>query len=151
MADNTQLNVGTLGDTLGTDDIGGIKYQRIKLIFGPDGTNRGDVEEANPLPVEIATTSAQFPTVASVQSIAGSVTALTLFATTSSRVGVCIWNDSASRLYAKIGQGASTTLFSFKIAPYGYWEMPPNGWGGAISGVWEVATGSAYCSQWSYS
>lgn len=151
MADNTTLNVGTLGDTLGTDDIGGVKYQRVKLIFGPDGVNRGDVEQANPLPVQIATPTNTFPTVASVQAISASVTSLTLFATTSSRVGASIWNESSSRLYVKVGQGASTTLFSFKIAPYGYWEMSPKGLGGAISGVWEVATGSAMCSQWSFS
>ena len=151
MADNTTLNVGTLGDTLGTDDIGGVKYQRVKLIFGPDGVNRGDTEQANALPVQIATPTNTFPTVASVQEISASVTALTLFATTSSRVGACIWNESGSRLYVAIGQGAATNRFSFKIAPYGYWEMPPKGWGGAITGVWEAATGSAYCSQWSYS
>ena len=158
MSDNVVLNPGALGDTLGADDIASAKYQRIKLIFGPDGVNRGDVEEANPLPVKIATTSASavFATtqyamanVSSVTSIAGGVTALTLFATTTTRQGACIWNESASRLYVKLGQGVTTTLFSFKVAPYGYWEMPPNGFGGAISGVWEVATGSAMLSSWS--
>ena len=160
MSDNTTLNVGTLGDTIASDDIGGIKFQRIKLIFGPDNVNRGDVEEANPLPVKIATTSASavFATtqtalanVSSVTSIAGGVTALTLFATTTTRQGACIWNESASRLYVKLGQGVTTTLFSFKVAPYGYWEMPPKGYGGAITGLWEVATGSAMLSSWSYS
>ena len=151
MADNITLNAGSLGDTLGADDIASAKYQRIKLIFGPDGVNRGDVEQANALPVQIATLTDTFPTVASVQAISASVTALTLFATTSSRVGATIWNESSSRLYVAIGQGAATNRFSFKIAPYGYWEMPPKGWGGAISGVWEAATGSAYCSQWSFS
>ena len=160
MSDNTTLNVGTLGDTIASDDIGGIKFQRMKLIFGPDNVNRGDVEEANPLPVKIATTSDSavhattqyaMANVASVQSIAASVAVVTLFATTSTRQGVCIWNESASRLYGKIGQGATTVLFSFKVAPYGYWEMPSNGFGGAITGLWEVATGSAKCSQWSYS
>lgn len=51
MADNTLLNTGTGGDTIATDDIGGVKFQRIKLIYGPDGTNSGDVDVANPLPV----------------------------------------------------------------------------------------------------
>jgi hypothetical protein len=51
MADNTILNVGTGGDTVGTDDIGGIKYQRVKLIIGADGVNDGDVASGNPLPV----------------------------------------------------------------------------------------------------
>lgn len=51
MADNTTLNAGVGGDTIATDDIGGVKFQRIKLIHGADGTNAGDVSAANPLPV----------------------------------------------------------------------------------------------------
>lgn len=54
MADNTVLstNVGT-GDTIATDDIGGVKYPRTKLVIGADGTNDGDVSSANPLPVDL--------------------------------------------------------------------------------------------------
>lgn len=51
MADNTTLNTMSGGDTYGSDDISGVKYQRIKLIHGADGTNDGDVSNANPLPV----------------------------------------------------------------------------------------------------
>lgn len=51
MADNTILNAGTGGDTLASDDISGVKFPRIKLIHGADGTNDGDVSNANPLPV----------------------------------------------------------------------------------------------------
>ena len=51
MADNTVLNSGSGGDTLATDDIGGIKYPRSKLVIGADGTNDGDVSSANPMPV----------------------------------------------------------------------------------------------------
>lgn len=51
MADNTTLNVGTSGDVIGSDDISSVKYQRIKLIHGVDGTNDGDVARTNPLPV----------------------------------------------------------------------------------------------------
>lgn len=50
MADNTLLNTGTGGDTIATDDIGGIKYPRSKIVIGADGTNDGDVSSANPLP-----------------------------------------------------------------------------------------------------
>lgn len=52
MADNTTLNVGTAGDVIATDDISGVKFQRIKLIHGADGVNAGDVSKANPLPVQ---------------------------------------------------------------------------------------------------
>ena len=57
MADNTLLNVGTGGDTIATDDIAGVKYQRVKLVYGPDGTNSGDVDVADPLPVFLVDTT----------------------------------------------------------------------------------------------
>lgn len=50
MADNTTLNAGTGGDVIGSDDIGGVKFQRVKLIHGADGVNAGDVAEGNGLP-----------------------------------------------------------------------------------------------------
>jgi hypothetical protein len=50
MADNTTLNPGTGGDVIASDDIGGVKYQRIKTGFGADGSY-ADVSETSPLPV----------------------------------------------------------------------------------------------------
>lgn len=56
MADNTQLPIpATAGDVIAADDIGGAKYQRIKLIHGADGVSAGDVSTANPLPVDVGT------------------------------------------------------------------------------------------------
>jgi hypothetical protein len=52
MADNTTLNTGTGGDVIATDDIAGIKYQRVKITIGADGTSDGDVASTNPLPIE---------------------------------------------------------------------------------------------------
>lgn len=51
-ADNITLNAGTGGPSLAADDIAGVHYQRFKLIFGPDGTNEGDVSSTNQLPVQ---------------------------------------------------------------------------------------------------
>lgn len=51
MADNVLITPGS-GDTIAADDIGGNKYQRIKIVHGADGTNDGDVSDANPLPVK---------------------------------------------------------------------------------------------------
>ncbi len=53
MADNTVINVGTGGDTIATDDIGGIKYPRGKITLGADGVDDGDVSSANPLPINV--------------------------------------------------------------------------------------------------
>ncbi len=52
MADNTELNAGTGGDTIASDDIGGIKHQRVKVEHGADGSAT-DVSAASPMPVEI--------------------------------------------------------------------------------------------------
>ncbi len=49
MSDDVTLP-GT-GADVATDEIGGKHFQRIKLVHGADGTNAGDVAEANPLPV----------------------------------------------------------------------------------------------------
>jgi hypothetical protein len=53
MADNTQLNENsTPGDIIATDDIGGVKHQRVKVQYGPDGSAT-DVTETTPLPVTV--------------------------------------------------------------------------------------------------
>jgi hypothetical protein len=50
MADNTVLNSGSGGDTIATDDIGGVKHQRVKVEYGTDGVAT-DVNASTPLPV----------------------------------------------------------------------------------------------------
>lgn len=66
MADNTQLNPGEGGDIAAADDIGGVKYQRVKLTLGDDGVNGGDVSAANPIPSADATAQA---TLAAIQTL----------------------------------------------------------------------------------
>lgn len=53
MADNTELNSGSGGDTIATDDISGVKHQRVKVQYGADGSAT-DVSDSNPLPVDDA-------------------------------------------------------------------------------------------------
>lgn len=57
MADYVTL---TTGENVAADDIGGVVYQRVKLIHGANDTNAGDVAIANGLPVQPAT-GAAFP------------------------------------------------------------------------------------------
>lgn len=62
MADNTTLPVPTTsGDVIATDDIGGVKFQRVKLTLGADGVNNGDVSASNPVPVTLSGASATMP------------------------------------------------------------------------------------------
>lgn len=79
MADNTTFNAGSGGDTIGSDDIGGVKYERAKLIHGVDGTNNGDVAKANPLPVIITNTGrTELRFYAITSSLAAAETAVTI-------------------------------------------------------------------------
>jgi len=58
MADNTQLEqaVAPLGDIIATDDIGGVKYQRVKPTVGADGVAQ-DVHDGRPMPVKAGMTT----------------------------------------------------------------------------------------------
>ena len=53
MADNVTITPGS-GASVAADDIGGVLYQRVKLIEGADGVNDGDVSSSNPLPTQEA-------------------------------------------------------------------------------------------------
>jgi hypothetical protein len=61
MADNTTLDPGAGGDTIATDDVGGIKYQWVKLADGTDGSgtkiSSGGGAEAGALRVTLASDS----------------------------------------------------------------------------------------------
>ncbi|MGH8595150.1 MAG: hypothetical protein ACREXT_00675, partial [Gammaproteobacteria bacterium] len=51
MADNVGYSSGT-GISIAADDVGGVFYQRVKVVLGTDGTVLGDVDVTNPLPVQ---------------------------------------------------------------------------------------------------
>lgn len=64
MADNILVTEGA-DKTVAADDIGGVLFQRVKLVLGIDGTNDGDLSSANPLPITSSTlaTSAKQDTI----------------------------------------------------------------------------------------
>ena len=51
MADNIAVTPGA-GATVAADEVGGVKFQRIKLALGADGVNDGDLSSSNPMPVD---------------------------------------------------------------------------------------------------
>lgn len=57
MADNVAITPGA-GATVAADDIGGVLYQRVKPVFGVDGSAT-DVSASNPLPVTGPLTDAE--------------------------------------------------------------------------------------------
>ncbi len=54
MTDNTELNSGSGGDIIATDDILGVKYQKIKTVYGADNSYT-DVTTSSPYPVSLDT------------------------------------------------------------------------------------------------
>ena len=103
MADNVTLNSGSGGDSVGADDISGVKYQRVKLIHGVDGTNEGDIATSKPLPVQIINTGRtekRYYAVAAATGTTGTETAITLTAssgTSATTTGVSFAVTSAKR------------------------------------------------------
>ena len=87
MADNTTLNAGTGGDVIATDDIGGVKYQRVKVAFGADGSAT-DASATSPLPVNLIDDSAVYRLVIPPQAVGASKVYCDLFNATGSGVTV---------------------------------------------------------------
>jgi len=83
MADNTTLNTGAGGDVIATDDIGGVKYQRVKVTFGVDGA-AADVTAAVPLPTQVINTSRTFIHLWAIAAAAGTTTTETAITLTRS-------------------------------------------------------------------
>lgn len=58
MADNTTINAGSGGDVIASDDIGGVKYQRVKVGAGADGSY-ADADATHPIPVQVGDSAGQ--------------------------------------------------------------------------------------------
>jgi hypothetical protein len=97
--------------------------------------------------VNIGEVSIAAPNIATVTNVTSSATAVTLLAAYAARVGALIVNNSTSKLYVKLGTGASTTSWSVAIEAGGYWEMPRRYYTGAITGIWATANGDAHVTE----
>lgn len=86
MADNTLLNLGVGGDTIATDDIGGVKHQLVKVEWGVADTAT-PVSAANPMPV-VQTGTLNVGTVSTVTAVTGITNALPAGANTIGAVNI---------------------------------------------------------------
>lgn len=147
MADN--ITLATHGGTIviGADDISSVYYQRVKLIFGGDGTNSGDVSSTNPLPAKELR-----PGAAAVTSVNDTASSTTLLASNSARLGATFFNESTSTLYLKCGATASVSSYTVQIGPNGYWELPQPAYTGVIDGIWSAdASGAVRITEFTLS
>lgn len=84
-----------------------------------------------------------------VTSVSDLDTVQTLLASNTDRKGFSIHNDSTAILYVKLGSGASTSSFSFRITPQGYYESGVLAYRGLISGIWASdASGAARITEY---
>lgn len=88
------------------------------------------------------TTSVARPSTSVTSSVNGSATSVTLLISNSIRLGATVYNDSDALLYVKLGATASTSDYTVKLFPLGYYEIP-YGYTGRIDGIWSIAHGHA--------
>lgn len=83
------------------------------------------------------------PATSITSSVAAATSNTILLPSNGTRIGATIYNDSSSSLlYLKLGMTATTTDFTVKIFPLGYYEVP-YGYTGEIDAIWSVASGFA--------
>lgn len=92
----------------------------------------------NPSQITLAepTSSTATPT-----TVASSTTSVTILAANPNRKGATFWNDSTAILYLEVGATATTSAFTAKFFPQGYYELPFH-YTGVISGIWSAANGN---------
>jgi hypothetical protein len=85
---------------------------------------------------------------ATVSSVTAAATSTQLLAANTTRVGVQVFNDSTADMNLKYGTAASSTSFTVKLPPAGYWEMPPGVvYTGIIHGIWVAANGAGRITE----
>lgn len=79
----------------------------------------------------------------SLTSVTASILNVILLSSNANRLGATIWNDTDTAiLYLKLGTTASTSSYTVKLFPSGYYEIP-YGYTGTISGIWDDIIGNA--------
>jgi len=89
------------------------------------------------------------PAAGTITSVAASVTSVTVLAANANRKQAAVTNDSASaNLYLGLSaSAASTTAYTAKIPPSGYYEVPWPVYTGQLTGIWDAAVGSARVTE----
>lgn len=111
---------------------------------------------ATPVPVSgtIAVTQSTSPWAAkelraattSVTSVSGTTTSTTIVASNANRLSYSVFNNSSASLYLRKGSGAaSSSDFSVKLLPGGYYENDE--YTGDIKGIWDTANGAALVTE----
>lgn len=126
------LNLGAGGDSIGTDNVGGLNYEVVKQAFGAEGSIEL-VEDANPLPTKEYSGTGTSST-ANITNVSS-----TALASNSNRRGATFQNEGTATVYLKLGATASTTSYTVQIREGSYYEVP-YGYVGIIDAITSAST-----------
>jgi hypothetical protein len=145
MADNVQSEaVVVAGTNWAADDISSVFYPRTKVVIGADGTSDGDVSSSNPMPIKKQSSSTGTRT-----QVADTASDTLILASSSSRLGAVVFNDSTDVLYLGLGTTTvSSTNYTVKLYPNGCYHTPDQ-FTGQIRGIWatDPGTGAARVTE----
>jgi hypothetical protein len=79
---------------------------------------------------------------ATVTSVGDSTSSVQLLASTVTRLGATVYNDSSALMYLKLGTTASATDFTVKLAQDDFYELP-FGYYGRVDAIWAADSGGA--------
>ena len=122
MADNVLLNSGSGGETLATDDIGGIQHQKVKVEYG-DNNAATEVSFTNPFPTLLGLLSPQINQDTGVAVTAGISDDLRSTQITSTKTGELVAIAAGGSVPTKIeiktvlNNVASSTILTFFSLP----------------------------------
>lgn len=144
--------IGNVGLVAGSAVVGGVE------LVDAAGTNKAAISAAGAIkvdnsgvtqPVSGTVTANSGVSATSTLSNVPAVTASTsILASNSSRKAMYLYNDSSSAMYLKFGTTASTTSFTVKVPAANFFEMPTVPiYTGALTAVWDTATGNARITE----
>lgn len=157
------LNPGAGGKIEDVEDLIGagatpVVRQRIQVV-GAILAEVARVIATPPVGTEYALVTRNLPSgvqdVASAQALTSAITRVVaatgntpLLAPNAARRGAAIYNDSPDAfLFLKLNAAASTTSFTARLSPGGYYELPSPIWTGEIDAVWSSASGAALITE----
>ncbi len=84
-----------------------------------------------------------------VTTVSASATNVTLLSNNPERGGAIIFNDSASAVYVKFGETATTSSFTYKMGAGDHLVLDAEAalYTGVIDGIWDTATGNARVTE----
>jgi hypothetical protein len=152
---STQSNVGPDGTSVVSEDV---EVQGVALVdqngipipagtTAPASTDAGINVRVISQPAVSTTSSIPTAATATRSDVAASLTSVVLLAVNAARKAAVIVNDGTGTVYLTFGATSSTTAFTMKLGPQATYESGSWIYTGVISGIWDIANGSARVTE----